>query len=134
MLIHLGVLDLSAAPPALSTLFPAAGSEESLSLLLALPGNTAAGKPHAGAQTVPKEGPLLTTEQAYILRASAVDACELIVEYAHAMEVAELTPQRLEWIKGMTLPDVDCWLWAVAKDRPDYRQLERFSLRNTVFF
>ena len=77
---------------------------------------------------------MLTAEQAYILRAAAIDACELIVEYAHSMDAAELEDRGLEWLREITLPDLDTWLWAVAKDRPDYRKLERFVLRNTLFF
>ena len=38
------------------------------------------------------------------------------------------------WLKDLTLPDLNIWLWAVAKDRPDYRALPRFVLRNTPFF
>ncbi|KAI0298558.1 hypothetical protein BC826DRAFT_1090691 [Russula brevipes] len=38
------------------------------------------------------------------------------------------------WLRDVTPPDLDNWLWAVAKDRADYRALPRFVLRNTPFF
>ncbi|KAI0045281.1 hypothetical protein FA95DRAFT_1680574 [Auriscalpium vulgare] len=133
LLIHLGLIDLSAAAQSLSSLFPGAGSEQSLETLLApAPEASAATAPRK--KQPPKDGPTLTTEQAYVLRAAAIDACELIVAYARTMDTAELEPQGLAWIKDITLPDLDMWLWAVAKDREDYRALERFVLRNTLFF
>lgn len=79
----------------------------------------------------PREGPSLTVEQAYIWRAAAVDACEMMIEALQA--VSTETPE-LQWMKKVTTTDLDIWLWAVAKDRPDYRKLERFVLRNTVMF
>lgn len=75
----------------------------------------------------PTEGPILTTDQACVLRAAAVDACEMIVEKAH--ELNEPC-----WLKDIELPKLDMWLWSIAKDRADYRRLERFVLRDTVFF
>lgn len=123
LLIHLGVIDISGSPN-LSLLFPHAGSPERLATLLA----TAA--PGTGdAKPLPKDGPVLATNQAYILRAAAIDACELITEVAHT-----LNEPSLEWLRDIQLPSLDMWIWAVAKDRADYRQLERFVLRDTVFF
>ncbi|KAG5636362.1 hypothetical protein H0H81_008310 [Sphagnurus paluster] len=124
MLIHLGVIDLSTSP-GLSHLFPHADPS---GLLEAFNGNQ-------NSQNVPKEGPILTSDQAYILRAAAIDACEMIVEVAHNLSGDSLPPDgSLDWLKDINLPDLDMWIWAVAKDRQDYRQLERFALRNTVFF
>ena len=77
-------------------------------------------------------GPLLTVEQAYVLRAAAIDACELIVARARTLDVGGEVG--LEWVREITLPELDAWIWAVAKDRPDYRKLERFALRNTAYF
>jgi hypothetical protein len=132
LLIHLGVIDLSASP-SLSLLFPGAGSNEKLtSLLGACPPKSS--EPEL--KTVPKEGPILTSNQAYMLRAAAIDACEQIVHVARSLDPASLSTGgvSLEWIKEITLPDLDMWIWAVAKDRPDYRKLERFVLRDSVFF
>lgn len=79
------------------------------------------------------EGPVLTIDQSYVLRAAAIDACELIVDTAHSLDKTTLGPG-LEWITDITLLQLDMWLWSVAKDRSDYRELERFVLRDTVFF
>lgn len=134
LLIHLGVIDLSASP-ALSLLFPDARSEDRLATLLGpAPSNVVRGGQNTKA--LPKEGPVLTSDQAYILRAAAIDACELIVAEARSLEPSVLPSDdgSLEWIKDIRLPDLDMWIWSIAKDRQDYRALERFVLRDTVFF
>lgn len=121
LLIHLGILDISQASNSLSTTF--LYHPENLSALLEesqLPGEDLP-------KQIPADGPTLTEEQAYILRAAAVDACEMLIEVAHSFS----EPSYMEKI---TLPDIDMWLWAVAKDRSDYRDLERFVLRDTVMF
>ncbi|TFY75336.1 hypothetical protein EWM64_g8675 [Hericium alpestre] len=133
ILIHLGVIDFSASPT-LSSLFPGAGSEDSLATLLAEAPEPSTPSQSGAEKQIPKEGPEVSAEQAYILRAASIDACELIVEYARSMDVAELKEKNLEWIKDIRLPDLDTWIWAVAKDRPDYRKLERFVLRNSLWF
>jgi hypothetical protein len=128
MLIHLGVIDLSGSP-SLSSLFPGAGSDHKLKTLLEVPDSKAVNP------TVLKEGPVLTTDQAYILRAAAIDACQLIAESAHKVDGSWMpNDQSLDWIKGISVPELDMWIWGVAKDRKDYRELERFVLRETVFF
>lgn len=147
ILIHLGVIDLStAASPALISLFPtanagaasasasgaaelaAAAVPEPAQLLLAAAAQSPAESP---ARNAIVDGPALTPAQSYILRAAAIEACERIVERAHAMSAAG---RGAPWLKDVTLPDLDHWLWAVAKDRADYRALPRFVLRNTPFF
>jgi hypothetical protein len=132
LLIHLGVIDLSTASSELSQIFPGAGSPAQLSELLALPppdvSPSADGKEKK--KEPPEEGPVLTNEQAYILRAAAIDACELIVAHVHSL-TGDAHP---EWVKEIQLPELDMWIWAVAKDRADYRKLKRFVLRDTVFF
>ncbi|KAJ7039243.1 hypothetical protein C8F04DRAFT_1320585 [Mycena alexandri] len=121
LLVHLGVINISNSPN-LSRLFPQAGSAEQLGALLATaePGGDAA-------KILPKDGPTVTASQAYILRAAAIDACELIIEVARTL-------QEPEWLRDIELPALDMWIWAVAKDRTDYRQLARFAAQNTVFF
>ncbi|KAJ7188477.1 hypothetical protein C8R46DRAFT_1054817 [Mycena filopes] len=120
LLIHLGVIDISGSPN-LSLLF-AQGSPEQLQALLATaePGDDDTSK------ALLADGPVVTDSQAYILRAAAIDACELIIGVARTLEE--------QWLRDITLPALDMWLWAVAKDRADYRQLGRFAERNTVFF
>lgn len=133
LLVHLGVIDLTNADPALGLpqLFPDAQDPARLQELLAAVEPVY--PPAKKTKEVPKEGPLLTVEQAYVLRAAAIDACELIVEAAKELDVSG-EPEDLGWLKGITLPELDAWIWAVAKDRPDYRKLERFALRNTAYF
>jgi hypothetical protein len=155
ILIHLGVIDLSTAVPALATLFHAAGEGDgggdgaavanrpshtrtpssNMALLLAATPETAAPPARTGKASttvpVPVEGPTPTPVQAYVLRAAAIEACERIVVHAHAMSAAG---RGAPWLKDVTLSDLDTWLWAIAKDRADYRALPRFALRNTLFF
>lgn len=131
LLVHLGVIDLSRSS-SLSRLFPDAGSEEGLrGLLDPVPMSTTSAP--GVLKEVPKEGPIVTEAQAYILRAAAIDACELITEVAHSFDISSLGKGK-EWISELTLPDLDMWIWAVAKDRPEYRVLERFAARDTVYF
>ena len=126
--MHLGVVDLSSAPT-VSKLFPV--SEEQISTLLnATPASTA-----NRTKTVPVEGPRVTPDQSYILRAAAIDACQLIVETAHSLDAEALGGDgELKWITEITLPDLDMWIWSVAKDRQDYRALQRFVDQNTIYF
>jgi len=130
MLIHLGVLDLSNAPD-LNTLFPSAHSE---SLLDAAP--RARLDEQIPLYTSIKEGPALTNAQAFKLRAAAIDACEMISSQARSLNISEQEDQQEfpAWIREITPQDLDMWLWSIAKDRPDYRALERFAQRDTVFY
>ena len=164
ILIHLGIVDLSTAAPALASLFQAAGgsrgsgdaavaaaatdppaaaadhdpAKNTPALLLAAAPESAAPPARIGkGKAVPVEGPTPTPAQAYVLRAAAIEACERIVARARAMGDAAASGQQQgapPWLKDVTLPDIDIWLWAVAKDRADYRALPRFALRNTPFF
>ncbi|KAH9829078.1 uncharacterized protein C8Q71DRAFT_863523 [Rhodofomes roseus] len=135
LLVHLGVLDLSTSTPSLglAKIFPDAGTPEKLSSLLAEAANTSDPKTARDrTKEPPEEGPVLTVEQAYVLRAAAIDACERIVKVARTLDTNGR--EDLVWMKEITPPEVDAWLWAVAKDRPDYRKLTRFVLRDTPFF
>jgi len=134
MLIHLGILDLSQAP-GLNTLFPSAHSEESLQSLLGLLPNVISDQ-QISLHTSIKKGPSLSNAQAFKLRAAAIDACGMIISQAHSLGVSgpEENQEPLDWIREITLPGLDMWLWSVAKDRPDYRALERFAQRDTVFY
>jgi hypothetical protein len=135
---HLGILDLSSAAIGLSAVFPGAGAPSSVKALL---------EEHATAQGVKEaeaagsrvakppvqDGPVLSQEQAFALRASAIDVCEELVHISRNLDDAKV-PQQLSWLRTITPPEVDAWLWAVAKARPDYRALDRFVLRDTTFF
>jgi hypothetical protein len=188
ILIHLGIIDLSTAAPALASLFPRTGSgagsgvggptsppdagDDGAGAAVAAADRAdhapppiasllAAAAPEPGpappGRTTPVDGPVLTPAQSYILRAAAIEACERIVAHAHALgtgpgeatattEAGCVHGARVgagagpagasspPWLRDVTPPDLDNWLWAVAKDRADYRALPRFVLRNTPFF
>ena len=121
ILVHLGIIDLSSATLELDNLFPDVDADALL-------------QPVASAESakgVPEEGPALTPEQSYALRAAAIHACEVVVKTARSLAIAD---QNLLWVNSITLPELDGWLWAGAKDRADYRRLGRFSLTNTEYF
>jgi hypothetical protein len=129
LLVHLRVIDLSSSP--LSNLFPK--SEEILEALLKPP-LPPSNHEHGRKQSY-EAGPVVTTDQSYILRASAIDACELIVEAVRSLDVNSFGEgEMLSWINEITLPELDMWIWAIAKDRPDYRALPRFAFKDTVYF
>lgn len=134
ILVHLGVIDLSRSTAhGLHTKFPGATDGARLDSLLGLPPQVSNTPTDTKPKIPPKEGPILTKEQSYILRAAALDACERIIEVARSLAEDGL-PMEQYWIKNITLPELDLWLWAVAKDRTDYRELERFVEKDTVFF
>lgn len=128
MLVHLGVLDLSEANIGnLKTTFvDTARTLDSLLAVAPLKDNTKEKVP-------PTEGPRLAPEEAYTLRAAAVDACEIIIAAAKDIVVPE-NQEKQSTLRSITLPQLDAWLWAVAKDREDYRSLPRFVERPTPFY
>ena len=122
MLVHLGIIDLSSAALGLDKVFLDIDADALLQPVSSVEATT---------KSVPKEGPALTLEQSYALRAAAIHACEVVVSVAQGLDIAD---QNLLWLSSITLPELDAWLWAGAKDRVDYRRLGRFSLANTEFF
>ena len=133
LLVHFRVIDLSSSSLSNLFLFPNSGSEESLETLLRLP-LPCSNSEHGKKQSY-EVGPVVTTDQSYTLRASAIDACELIVEAARTLDLNLFGEgEKLSWINEITLPELDMWIWAVAKDRPDYRALPRFAFKDTVYF
>ncbi|KDN38488.1 hypothetical protein RSAG8_09473, partial [Rhizoctonia solani AG-8 WAC10335] len=110
MLVHLGILDISNGPAGLREAFPDAGNPDKITKLYQAPAPSEAKR-----GTPTRESPLLNARDAYILRAAAVDACEEIVRVAREGAKAD-DP---EWRKNMTLPELDGWLWSVAKDRSE---------------
>lgn len=132
MLVHLGILDLSQGPLSLREGFPNAGTPKTLETILQAPtpqtSSTEAG--HPAKESPSLNGPALSARDAYILRAAALDACDIIVQAAQQNAKEE----DASWRKEMTLPQLDGWLWAVAKDRKDYRDLPRFAERGTVYY
>ncbi|KAG8837882.1 hypothetical protein FRC18_007465 [Serendipita sp. 400] len=129
MLVHFGVLDLSATTvPTLRDAFqPVAvtanldydpttskGSDE-------IKGKEEGSKGSDGYQQM-AVGPQLSEQEAYVLRAAAIDACEMIVRMAKVLDV---TGEDV-WIQSLTLPELDGWLWSVAKEGRLRRDLSRF--------
>ncbi|CAE6537884.1 unnamed protein product [Rhizoctonia solani] len=122
MLVHLGILDISNGPRSLREAFPDATNPDKIARLYQAAGpNDPRGSPT-------RESPVLNAHDAYILRAAAVDACEAIVR------VAREGANEPEWRRKMTLPELDGWLWSVAKDRADYRDLPRFAERGVAWY
>jgi hypothetical protein len=76
-----------------------------------------------------KEGPLLGSQESFVLRSAALDVCERISAIAREME---LEPS-LDWIRRIRPSQLHMWLWSVAKDRLDYRILPRFTEVKTIF-
>ncbi|KAG8790728.1 hypothetical protein FRC17_008860 [Serendipita sp. 399] len=70
-------------------------------------------------------GPQLSEQEAYVLRAAAIDACEIIVRMAKDVDDGE----EGGWIKSLTLPELDGWLWSVAKAGRLRNDLSRFRQR-----
>lgn len=134
MLVHLRILDLSTATsPSLRDAFKSSLALSDIDSLLSLspdkeftPEERKLIKDRARTHA-PKQGPVLASEDAFVLRAAAIDACEDIIR------IAATENDLPENIKQMVLPELDAWLWAGAKDRSDYRELVRFVERNTVF-
>jgi hypothetical protein len=68
-----------------------------------------------------------THERSFIFRAAALDACELIVQRAKERINAPT------FIQKMTAPELDAYLWQIAK-KGDTRNVVRFCDPNTIFF
>lgn len=105
MLVHFGVLDLSAAN--IPKLRDAFGTLEVATNLEYVPRPE---RKHTSDTLEMAKGPELPEEEAYVLRAAAVDACEMIVEAAKSSESTS------EVLNALDLPGLDGWLWSVAKE------------------
>ena len=103
MLVHLGVLDLSAANlPRLRDAFGTLNVTENLQYV-----------PNGEKNSLEMaQGPELSLEEAYVLRAAAVDACEMIVDAARSIQG---TSSALVGSNAFDLPGLDGYLWSVAK-------------------
>ncbi|KAL6308188.1 hypothetical protein BKA93DRAFT_603527 [Sparassis latifolia] len=133
ILVHLGIINLEDSTPSLGLrdLFPRGQDDSTIRALLSeVPAAPPADTRTTKDQEVPKEGPVLTSVQAFALRAAAIDAGQAIIATARDLNANEES----YILKQITLPELDAWLWSAAKDRPDWRNLERFVLRDTVYF
>lgn len=135
MLIHLGALDVSeSAYQAHRTAFAELDVQGNLTYIPTdLQGGTA-GQGSGGSPELPsvEEGPVLNEEEAYALRAAAVDVCELLAETAKKLILGDHLEAN-NWVKKLTLPELDGWLWAVAK-KGRLRSLTRFAQPGTVMY
>jgi hypothetical protein len=112
MLVHFGILDLQAANiPNLRTAFGRLTVSENLRTIA-----TEINKP----DTDVNEGPMLSMEEAYVLRSAGIDACDMIVRKAKGL--VEMDPR----IQAVTPPGLDGWLWSVAKEGRLRTDLARF--------
>lgn len=135
MLIHLGALDVSES--VYSTHRAAFAELDVHENLAYIPpdlqgANAAQGSGGSPKVLVVEEGPVLNEEEAYALRAAAVDVCELLAETAKKL-VLENHLEVNNWMKNLTLPELDGWLWAVAK-KGRLRSLTRFAQTGTVMY
>ena len=135
MLVHFGALDVSeSAYQAHRTAFAELDVQGNLKYIPTdLQGGTA-GRGSGGSPELPsvEEGPVLNEEEAYALRAAAVDVCELLGETAKKLILGDHLEAN-EWVKKLTLPELDVWLWAVAK-KGRLRSLTRFAQPRTVMY
>ena len=135
MLIHFGVLDVSQSA---YTAHQAAFTKLDVQGNLAhIPTDVQGGAVGRGPGGPPKpldveEGPVLNEEEAYALRAAAVDACELLVEMTKNLNMGDHLEES-NWVKDLNLPELDGWLWAVAK-KGHLRSLARFAQPGTVMY
>ncbi|ESK85239.1 hypothetical protein Moror_11386 [Moniliophthora roreri MCA 2997] len=127
LLIHLGIIDLSHVDD-LVGLFPVFDAST-----LQLPSSSK--NDNGDEKQALEDGPHLTSTQSYILRAAAIHACERIIEVARSLDLSDDDKKEFKWINELTLPDLDMWIWSIAKDRKDWRRgVKRFVCRDTVYF
>ncbi|KAJ3181594.1 hypothetical protein HDU85_003536 [Gaertneriomyces sp. JEL0708] len=120
MLVDLGIVDLSECKLAKLQQW----GKESISLRNRIAQGEGANLPKV------VEGPRLTREEAYVVRAAAVDAGQVVIK--RAKELGK--EASLEWLGTMTEADLDGYLWSVAKDDPLLRKIPRMVERNTIMY
>lgn len=87
------------------------------------------------------KGPELTKDEAYIIRAAALDAGEKIKRRAIHLASSSLSSSSgeadkldLAWLNQMNEVDIDGYLWSVAKDDKELRKVPRLVERSTVMY
>lgn len=70
----------------------------------------------------------LSQRAATILRASSVACCQQIVRQAQAMKDEE------PWLGELTEDGLDSYLWTIAKDKPELRQLTRVTELGSIMY
>lgn len=123
MLVHFGILDLSGADlPKLRDAYGTLTVTENLNYVPPTNGGARENDPE-DIQAEMAEGPELSVEEAYVLRAAAVDACEMIIQEAKTLEAGGTGE---ELLGSVGLPGLDGWLWSVAKEGRFRSSLSRF--------
>ncbi|KAL9933701.1 hypothetical protein V8E36_007359 [Tilletia maclaganii] len=79
----------------------------------------------------PREGPVLSKEDAYRVRAAALDAGAAIVARIPALVTSE---PGLAWLSKVSEVDIDGYLWTVAKDDAALRKIPRLVEKGTVMY
>jgi hypothetical protein len=133
MLVHFGILDLSATTvPGVRNAFPNPTVTQNLAYVPPAT-NQVERETSSKADSIP--GPELSEEEAYVLRAAAIDACEMIVRRARGLNMGDSGGDAAgpppvivveEWVRELTLPELDGWLWSVAKAGAFRDRLSRF--------
>jgi hypothetical protein len=109
LLVHFGVLDLDHATlPALQQWSTNRGKSTSDGIV---------------------DGPTLTREEAYVIRAASVDACHSLRERAHTLASSHSRP----WLAKVTEALIDGFLWTQAK-RPDLTVVPRLVEKKTFMY
>lgn len=127
LLVRLGIIDLSNS--SLSQHFPGLDGPE-------LVGSLLDAEPQGSLPTTKglEDGPTLTSDEAFILRAAAIDACEMIVTQARSISsVASEEGSSLGWLRSITSQQLGAWLVRAVEERSDFRQLPMFVAKDTVF-
>ncbi|KAH8088998.1 hypothetical protein HD553DRAFT_152935 [Filobasidium floriforme] len=123
MLVHLEILDLSSCTvPTLSS-WNTSANEFRVSVK---------GKTKEELDGIPKhvDGPRVMAQEAYTVRAAALDAGKVILERVREIEGRE----GFGWLGTVDEADIDGYLWAVAKDDPVLRKVPRMVERNTIMY
>ncbi|KAJ9124600.1 hypothetical protein QFC24_003393 [Naganishia onofrii] len=144
MCVHLGFVDLSeCSVPALRAWGTAATAVATTTT------TTVAAEETEGGKKKIIEGPSLSREEAYIVRAASLDAGRVAVERAHALAAASEGDgdDGLGWLADMTEADLGKslpssinlsskhgYLWSVAKDDPELRKVPRMVELGTIMY
>lgn len=78
------------------------------------------------------EGPALTHEEAYTVRAATLNAGQVIV--ARARTLARSDGGSLAWLTDLDEAALDGYLWSVAKDDAKLRKVPRMVERGTIMY
>ncbi|CDR88850.1 uncharacterized protein SPSC_05682 [Sporisorium scitamineum] len=84
-------------------------------------------------QTIVVEGPQLTVDETYAVRAATLNVGRVVVERAKVLAEEGGGVGGREWLAGLNEVDLDGYLWAVAKDDATLRKVPRFRFASVHF-